>query len=104
MPANNYFIRLMSEIIRLKLDQNACCRTRHIIIPVYGERFDESLDSKFPKWLKRVQVRAIYWRSQFALNNKLKKELRLYFNCTELRWIHFAPPLYFLLTSILTYN
>ena len=101
MPADNYFIRIMSEIITLALHHNASEKVKHIIIPIYGQRFNESLDSKFPKLLKKAHVRLIYWRSQFSLNQKLKAELASYFSIQELQSISFVPPIYFLITSVL---
>ncbi|WP_413295650.1 hypothetical protein [Synechococcus sp. MIT S9452] len=95
MPAKNYFIRLMSEIIAQRLHSNS----KHIVIPVYGELFDESLESRYPKFLKRVQLRIVYWKRQFSLNKTLKTKLKFYLGNQQIKSVQFIPAAYFLLTS-----
>ena len=99
MPANNYFIRLMSEVIAQRSPSDFSCKAKHIVIPVYGETFDESLESKFPRLLKKLQIRLVYWKRQFSLNKTLRRKLKLFLSDQQIKSIRFIPASSFLLAS-----
>lgn len=101
MPVDNYFVRLMAEIIRANHLENSIYKPEQIIIPIYGERFDESTDSKYPQWLKRIHLISIYWKRQISLEHSLKQRLKPYLNHQQICSIKFAPAAHFFLASIL---
>ena len=100
MPVDNYFIRLMAEVIHTNQGTCLACQPQQIIIPVYGVRFDESTNSKYPQWLKRLQLGWIYWQRQSNLEKTLRERLKPYLDCQEIRSIKLVPVTHFFLASI----
>lgn len=94
-------MRLMSEIIAARSTSKQSRNAKNIIIPIYGQCFDESLDSKYPRWLKLMQVKFQYWKRQFSLNTQLRIGLKNYISQEQLKSIHFSPPALFLLSSVI---
>ena len=89
----NYFCRIYAEIInQLCEDTDDCRHTRIIVLPVYGDGFDEPTDSKFPRWLKAVHNYIMYWKKQNKTFSIARATLKPYLTSKSLRKISFVRP------------
>ena len=81
-----YFCCLIANIIKYREKtniHNPAQKIVHIIVPIYGATFDESLTSRYPTWLKRIQLTFTYCRREIALEHEVKQKIRKYL-CNEL--------------------
>ena len=74
--------RLNAEAIRNNQKLVPC--SEHVVIPVYGISFDESLSSRFPTKLKQLQLIIRYIRAEIILKSDLRKRLSVFMANDEL--------------------
>ena len=97
LPENHYFARIMCEVIAISLSQNRT--TQIIIMPVYGQQFDDSKDSRFPTWMKSIANSWLFYKNQFTLLESVKTILATYLSKSNIKQLHLVSPWMFLRIS-----
>jgi len=75
-PPDPYYVCCIAGLIRTK----SIDKTLQYILPSYGIRFHESTESRFPKWMKRINNELQFIKSQYKIcnttTNLLKSHLK----------------------------
>lgn len=88
IPEDPYYVCYMCGIIR----SNARKSVNHYILPTYGIRFDQTTESKFPKWAKMVKNEIDFIRSQYKIYFETQKLTRDHIGNEAFKRLRFIKP------------